>query len=269
MREPFYADSLTTLYHGDCLDVMAELEPASFDAVICDPPYGTTNCAWDSVIPFGPMWAALRRLVKPRAAIALFGSQPFTSALVMSNPGWFKYQWIWEKTNAVDFALANIRPRKLHEEIVVFSQGAHNYYPQMARGAPYIDKPRKRTNNIHGSTMPNLGIVNDGVRYPSSIIREGNGNNGNCHPTQKPLALMEYLVRTYTNGGDRVLDFTAGSGTTLRAAKNLRRSSVGIEQDRHYCDVTVKRLAPTFEQAIVDNGASLDALPLFAQEVAE
>jgi site-specific DNA-methyltransferase (adenine-specific) len=263
---PYYDNAGITIFHGDCLDVMPELAAQSFDAIITDVPYGTTACAWDSPIPFAPMWACLKRLARPRAAIVLFGSQPFTSALVMSNPKWFKEQLIWEKTNAVDFALANIRHRKLHEDIVVFSEGGYTYNPQMLKGEPYIDKPRKRTNAIHNSVMPNLGITNEGTRYPPSVIRYSNPNNGTLHPAQKPLALMEYLIRTYTNEGDTILDFTMGSGTTLRAAKNLKRRCVGIERELHYCEVTVRRLEPAFEAALIDDGAALDDLPMFATQ---
>lgn len=261
---PYYDNAGITLYCGDCLTIMPELAAQSFDATITDVPYGTTACAWDSPIPFAPMWAQLKRLGKPRAAHVLFGSQPFTSALVMSNVKKFKEQLIWEKTNAVDFALANIRHRKLHEDICVFSEGGYTYNPQMIPGDPYVDKPRKRTNAIHDSVMPKLGITNEGTRYPPSVIRFSNPNNGTVHPTQKPLALMEYLIKTYTNEGDLILDFTCGSGTTLRAAKNLKRRAVGIEQLEHYCEVTVKRLEPAFEEALIDTGAALDDLPMFA-----
>jgi DNA modification methylase len=241
--KPFYDHEGITIYLGDALAVMAELPPASVDAVICDPPYGTTACAWDTVIPFAPMWAQVKRLLRPRGACVLFGSQPFTSALVMSNPGWFKYEWVWEKTNAVDFALAAIRPRKMHENIVVFAEQGHTYNPQMEKGAAYVDRPRRRTNNIHGSVMPNLGITNSGTRYPSSVRRMSNGNNGAVHPTQKPLALLEYLILTYTNVGDVVLDFTIGSGTTLRAAKNLGRKAIGVELEERYCEIAARRLS--------------------------
>lgn len=255
--QPYYNDPDygITIYQGDCLDVMPHLPVQGFDAIITDIPYGTTSCAWDQVIPFDAMWSNIKRLIKPRGAVVLFGSQPFTSALVMSNPKWFKYSLIWEKTNAVDFALANIRPRKLHEDISVFSENGHTYNPQMLRGEPYIDKPRKRTNAIHNSTMPNLGIVNDGTRYPSSVIRFSNPNNGTVHPTQKPLDLMQWLIRTYTNPGDLILDFTMGSGTTLEAAKLENRRAVGIERDRDdkgnclgYCEYAVSRLAQNVMQ---------------------
>lgn len=241
--EPYYDDGRgIQIWHGDCLEVLPMLDAASIDAVITDPPYGTTACAWDTVIPFAPMWTQIKRLVKPRAAVVLFGSQPFTSALVMSNPGWFKYEWVWEKTNAVDFALATIRPRKMHENIAVFSQRTHAYYPQMIKGAPYTDKPRKRTNRIHGSAMPNLGIANHGTRYPSSVQKVSNGNNEGLHPTQKPLTLMQYLILTYTNPGDLVLDFTMGSGTTLVAAKHLGRRAIGIERELKYVEIAIDRL---------------------------
>jgi DNA modification methylase len=273
MREPFYADSLTTLYHGDCLEVMAGLEPQSFDAVICDPPYGTTACAWDSVIPFAPMWAAIRRLVKSSAAIVLFGQEPFSSFLRVSNIEWFKYDWIWSKSRPSGFLDANRKPLNDHEIVSVFYELQPIYHPQMWKGKPnHIAEGRisgARKASQYGS-YNNLPRFKTDDKYPrKTLYFDSLDPAAMLHPTQKPLDLLEYLVRTYTNEGDRVLDFTAGSGTTLRACRNLRRSSVGIEQDRHYCDVTVKRLAPTFEEAIVDNGAPLDALPLFAQEVAE
>lgn len=245
---------------------MAGLEPASFDAVICDPPYGTTACAWDSVIPFAPMWAAIKRLVKPRAAIVLFGSQPFTSALVMSNPGWFKYQWVWDKDLQGNPGLAQYQPLKVTEDVIVFSDGTHNYYPKKTQGKYRQKGGTGRKSEIATGIKHGAVVYFSDEYYPKNIIRFAPGRYGKLHPTQKPLALLEYLVRTYTNEGDRVLDFTSGSGTLARAAKNLRRYSVSIEKERHYCDVTVHRLAPTFEAAIADTGASLDALPLFAQE---
>ena len=234
---------------GDCLEVMPTLAPGSVDAILTDLPYGTTACSWDSVIPFAPMWAAIKHVLKPRGVFVTTASQPFTSALVMSNVKWFRYEWVWGKTNAVDFATAKIRPRKLHENIVVFSANGHTYNPQMEPGEPYVDKPRKRGNNIHGSAMPNLGIVNNGTRYPPSIIKMGNGNNNTVHPTQKPVALYEYLIRTYTNEGELVLDMCAGSGTTGVAAINTGRRVICIEQREDYANIARARIAKAAEQA--------------------
>jgi site-specific DNA-methyltransferase (adenine-specific) len=260
--QPYYADKLTTLYQGDCLAMMAELPAHSFDAVICDPPYGTTACAWDSPIPFTPMWAALKRLVKLRAPVVLFGSQPFTSALVMSNPRQFKYTWVWNKNNSAGFATAPHRPFIITEDICIFGDGAVNYYPQMTKGV-------YRTKGFGGSASacyglhPIKGEQNDEY-YPKNIIPITKINNENDqHPTQKPLALLEYLVKTYTHEGDTVLDFTCGSGTTLRACKNLGRLCVGIEQEERYCAVTARRLSPQFEDALPAEAVD-DYGPLFA-----
>jgi site-specific DNA-methyltransferase (adenine-specific) len=222
--EPYYSDALTTIYHGECLAVMAELVPASFDAIICDPPYGTTACAWDSVIPFEPMWAQLKRLIKPRGAIVLFGSQPFTSALIMSNPQMFRYEWVWDKVNRITgFLDAQHRPLRVAENICVFSSsGRSTYNPQMTKGKPYKARHGK-SGSVYNADR-SVWTICDGERYPQNILRipaDNRGQEGRIHPTQKPLELMEYLIKTYTNEGDRVLDFTFGSGTTLRAAKNL------------------------------------------------
>jgi len=264
--QPYYADKGITIYHGDCLAVMPELDAGAFDAVICDPPYGTTACAWDSPIPFAPMWSCLKRLARARAAVVLFGSQPFTSALVMSNPDWYKYPWVWNKNNSAGFATAEYRPFIITEDISIFGNGAINYYPQMElRGTPRRKGWGGSASDAYG-IKPTLGEINNEY-YPKNLIEISKRNQReDLHPTQKPLALMEYLIRTYTNEGDLILDFTCGSGTTLRAAKNLKRRAVGIEQDRHYCDVTIKRLEPAFEAALIDDGASLDHLPMFAQE---
>lgn len=228
-----------------CMDIFAlcdTLPDNSVDMILCDPPYGTTACSWDTIIPFAPMWKAFRRIAKPRAAIVLTGSQPFTSALVMSWPEGFRYEWIWEKTNAVDFMIANIRPRKLHENILVFSIEPHRYFPQMEKGSPYIDYPRKRSNNIHDSTMPKLGIVNLGTRYPSSVQTFTNGNNGIVHPTQKPVALFAYLIKTYTQPGELVFDPCVGSGTTAVAAMQTGRHYICGDSDPDYVAIAQQRV---------------------------
>ena len=262
--EPYYSDALTTIYHGECLAVMAELAPASFDAIICDPPYGTTACAWDSVIPFEPMWAQLKRLIKPRGAIVLFGSQPFTSALIMSNPKQYRYSWIWNKGQSGNIGLAKYQPLKITEDIAVFSRYPHLYQPIMRQGLGRMKGGTKKPNQIATGIKQSIAHWSDQY-YPTNILNFPNsGNKGaTVHPTQKPLDLMEYLIKTYTNEGERVLDFTFGSGTTLRAAKNLKRHSVGIELLEQYCNAAVRRLAPTFEEPIRDATPVAALGPLF------
>ncbi len=260
MMQPCYADNKgITLYCGDCLEIMPMLPACSFDAIICDP------------IPFAPMWASLKRVVKPRAAIVLFGSQPFTSALVMSNPKWFRYEWVWEKNAPSGYLDAATRPLKAHEHIIVFADGEPTYIPQKTTG----HEPTRSGRGGKESAVYRSGLEDrkyQGVieRYPRTVqyFKKTHESQGLFHPTQKPLALMEYLVRTYTNPGDCVLDFTSGSGTTLRACKNLGRACVGIEKELAYCAATVKRLAPAFEEAMIDDGATLDDLPMFAVEPA-
>ena len=235
------------LLQGDCLEIMPTLPDASIDAIIADIPYGTTACKWDSVIPFEPMWAQLKRLIRPRGAIVLFGSQPFTSALVMSNPKWFKYEWVWEKEQGSMMLNVPFQPIKIHENIIVFSdsastyskKGSMKYIPQMGVGKPYISPPIK-DGNITFHSSPNLqkAKTNSGTRYPKTILRH-NTERG-LHPTQKPIPLMEYLIRTYTNPGQIVLDFTMGSGTTGVACVNTGREFIGIEQDAGYFEIASK-----------------------------
>lgn len=240
--KPYYQHNGITIYHGNCLDILPTIDAQSIDAVIADPPYGTTACAWDSVIPFEPMWRELKRIIKPRGAIVLFGSQPFTSALVMSNPGMFKYSWVWDKKNSSGYLDAKKRPMRRHEDVNVFGDGAVNYYPIMRKGVLRRKGGMQNPSQVwrkHSSTVS----VNDDY-YPTSIIEITNANRTEKeHPTQKPLALLEYLIQTYTNEGDTVLDFTFGSGTTLRAAKNLGRRAIGIELDERYCDIAARRLS--------------------------
>jgi site-specific DNA-methyltransferase (adenine-specific) len=250
-----------TLHHGDCLEIMPTLDAGSVDAVICDPPYGTTACKWDSVIPFAPMWEQIKRLLKPRGACVLFGSQPFTSALVMSNPAWFRYEWVWEKTQTTGFFDANRRPMKAHENILVFAKGQTTYNPQKTRAMPHetkTDKTASKTRLDYTSVYHSDNAYKNkalwketGLRFPKSVIRFPNWNGAlfgkthkaTVHPTQKPLALLEYLVKTYTDEGDTVLDFTMGSGTTGHACMNLGRRFIGIEQDAGYFALAQERIA--------------------------
>ena len=230
------------LLQGDCLEIMPTLEAQSFDAIIADIPYGTTACSWDTVIPFAPMWEQLKRLAKPRAAIVLFGSQPFTSALVMSNPQMFRYEWAWNKVTAHGLR-AKYRPVMLHENILIFSKESPRYYPiKTQRNRPIRQKIRSVSKSANLSSIDGEWRVYSDIN-PKSILEFQNRNGGGkFHPTQKPVALMEYLIRTYTNEGDTVLDFTMGSGSTLVAAVNTNRNGVGIELRQDYYDIAQRRV---------------------------
>ena len=227
---------------GDCLERMKEIPDGSVDMVLTDPPYGTTDCKWDTVIDLVRMWEQLKRITKPNGAIVMTASQPFTSALVMSNPKMFKYCWVWDKRAAGNHGLAKHQPMKVHEDVVVFSQNTHLYLPIMTKG-----KSRKKGGYGLGNSIA-TGMKEISPRlcddyYPKSILEITNaGRSGKVHPTQKPVALMEYLILTYTNEGETVLDFTMGSGTTGVACKNLGRKFIGIELDQGYFDIAVKRI---------------------------
>ena len=230
------------LIHGDCLEEMKKIPDGSIDLVLTDPPYGTTACKWDTVIPFEPMWKHLKRVTKKNGAIVLFGSQPFTSALVMSSPKMFKYEWVWRKERGVGFQIAKYRPMMETENISVFCNGTPNYNPQMIP----LDKPKKESFASTRSGSSPIAHLNKGERiathrYPKNIIEIKRDTN-RLHPTQKPVALMEYLIRTYTNEGETVLDFTMGSGTTMLACKNINRNGIGIELDKEYFEIAKKRI---------------------------
>ena len=241
------------LHLGDCLDVMRDIPDGSVDMVCTDPPFGTTACKWDSVIPFEPMWAQLKRITKPNGAIVLMASQPFTSALVMSNVKMFKYCWVWEKTMASNFAQCKKAPFKKHEDICVFYKRQPLYNPEMEKGKAYVDKARARSIGVTGNAIPvKAPIKNSGTRYPSSVQKFSNGNNTQLHPTQKPVALMEYLIRTYTNPGETVLDFTCGSGTTGVGAANTGRRFIGIERDPDYFTIAQARIQKAQADAITN-----------------
>jgi len=237
--------SKINLMLGDCLERMKEIPDGSVDMVLTDPPYGTTACKWDSVIPFEPMWEQLKRVTKKNGAIVMTASQPFTSALVMSNVKMFKYCWVWDKVNRPTGHLnAKRMPLRQTEDVAVFCKGASTYNPQMTQGKPYTATGSKRSQN-YGSQVKSTTICADGLRYPRDLLKisaDERGTVGRIHPTQKPVALMEYLIRTYTNEGETVLDFTMGSGTTGVAAKNLGRNFIGIEMDEAYFDIAKQRI---------------------------
>lgn len=232
-----------TLYRGDCLEVMEEIPDGSVDLVLTDPPYGTTACKWDAVIPLDAMWTQLKRIIKPNGATVMTASQPFTSALVMSNPKTFKYCWVWDKVNRYTGMLnANRMPLRRHEDVVVFYSKPPTYNKQWREGKPYNVK---RTGEYSGLGEHHaVNGVNEGKHNPCTIldIKADNKLEMGLHPTQKPVALMEYLIKTYSNPGDTVLDFTMGSGTTGVACVNLGRKFIGIERDEQYHAIAAARI---------------------------
>jgi site-specific DNA-methyltransferase (adenine-specific) len=228
------------IYEGDCLEIMPTLADKSVDMILCDLPYGTTACKWDTIIPFEPLWRQYKRVIKNNGAIVLTASQPFTSALVMSNPGGFKYCWVWDKALPTGHLDAKRRPMRQHEDIAVFAPGRVTYNPEMRTG-----KFRKKGDSGQSECYGKFNRVvsfNDQY-YPTSILRISNADQTKKeHPTQKPAALFEYLIRTYTNEGDMVLDNCAGSGTTGVACMNTGRKFILIEKDPTYCDIIRKRI---------------------------
>lgn len=236
------------LIQGNCLEKMKDIPDGSIDLVLTDPPYGTTACKWDACIPFEPMWEQLKRVIKKNGAIVLTASQPFTSALIMSNPNMFRHGWIYKKRCASNFAQAKYSPMKEHEDIVVFGKSKVNYYPQkeerQGSGAERVKHKFNETRSGEFTSIKGALPSPDELRYPSSIQEFNNraiGDRG-IHPTQKPVALMEYLIKTYTNEGETVLDFTMGSGTTGVACKHLNRNFIGIELDPEYFKIAEKRI---------------------------
>lgn len=236
------------LIQGDCLEKMKDIPDGSIDMIFCDLPYGTTKCKWDVVIPFEPLWEQYKRIIKDRGAIVLFGSEPFSSYLRMSNIKQYKYDWVWDKHIPRGFQTAKYRPMNRHENIMVFGDGAIKYYPIMI----LRDKPVKVKNySKKDKTSSNdIGKYNDSSREfvythrnPDTII-EGlwEANAGKVHPTQKPVALLEYLIKTYTLEGETVLDNCMGSGSTGVACKNLNRNFIGIELDPEYFKIAEKRI---------------------------
>lgn len=241
------------LLQGDCLELMKDIPDGSVDMVLADLPYGTTACQWDARIPLDRLWRQYKRICKENAAIVLFGKEPFSSSLRLSNPKMFRYDWVWEKTIAPDFGMAKLRPRLKHEIISVFYRKQPTYNPQMESGKPYDDVRKNGARKSATNTRPGGGleqkapIHNTGTRYPSSIQRFSNKNNGSYHPTQKPVPLLEYLIRTYTNEGEIVLDNTMGSGSTGVAAVNTGRNFIGMELDQGYFETACKRIAEAEE----------------------
>lgn len=227
------------LLKGDCLELMKQIPDKSVDMCLTDPPYGTTACKWDSVIPFEPMWAELKRIVKDNGAICLFGSEPFSSALRISNTKEYKYDWVWNKIAFSNQMMAKKQPLRIVENIIIFR--ACKYYPQ---GLIEVNKETKQgkriTDNIGGGER-HTSYIQTHTGYPRNILTYSK-DRPSIHPTQKPVALLEYLIKTYTLEGETVLDFTMGSGSTGVAAKNLNRKFIGIEQDDKYFEIAKERI---------------------------
>ena len=251
---------LNKIYNMNCLEGMQKIEDKSVDMILCDLPYGTTACKWDTIIPFEPMWEQLNRIIKPNGAICLFGSEPFSSALRMSNIKNYRYDWIWHKNLSGSFATAKKMPMKYHENISVFYKKLPTYNPQFQ---PYAESVGKRfkdgemvnrkkefnnsTNSLQGGlsfegTQP---IDTKRGKYPESVQffkSEHTANGKRLHPTQKPVNLLEYLIKTYTNEGETVLDNCIGSGTTAIACMNTKRNYIGFELNKEYFDIAEKRI---------------------------
>jgi DNA modification methylase len=252
------------LMHGDCLELMKQIPDQSIDLILTDPPYGTTASPWDVVIPFEPMWAELKRLIRPNRAVVLFGAEPFSSRLRLSNLEWYKYDWKWHKNRPVGFVNAKLKPLKAYEDIMVFSDGktsngnANNmiYNPQ---GLVKLPEPIRgtRSKSSHGENdyyrpSHNKGYTQEWTNYPTDVLEVNERGEGKkVHPTQKPVTLMEYLIQTYSNPGEIVLDFTMGSGSTGVAAVNTNRNFIGIEQsDLHFA--TAKSRIEEAQESDVD-----------------
>ena len=229
------------LHHGNCLDILPEIESGSVDLVLADPPYGTTQCKWDSVIPLAPLWEQLDRVTKPDTAVVMTACQPFTSALVMSNAKDFRYCWVWEKTTATGHLNANRMPMRAHEDIVVFSKRQARYIPQKTSGHERKTATRIDFSTIYGKQRE--ASYDSTERYPRSVIKTSTDKQkSKLHPTQKPVELMEYLVKTYSEEGQIVLDFSMGSCTTGIACRNLNRQFIGIELDADIFNTAKRRL---------------------------
>jgi len=247
---------LNKIYNGDCLEIMKSIDDKSIDMILCDLPYGTTACKWDIIISFEPLWEQYKRIIKDNGAIVLFGSEPFSSHLRLSNIKNFKYDWVWEKTKAGNFQIVKYQPLKMHEIISVFSIKPHNYYPikveasenSKSRYKYAISKSKGKLNHMASGVFDYSENHDKEFKNPSSIVK-CKSDTFTLHPTQKPVALFEYLIKTYTNENETVLDNCSGSGTTAIACINTNRNYICIEKDKTYYDKSVERVSKHTEQS--------------------
>ena len=254
---------INSVLHGDCLELMKDIPDGSIDMILCDLPYGTTACKWDVIIPFDLLWAQYKRIVKPNAAIALTASQPFTSQLVMSNIKWFKYCWVWRKGRFANQLLAKIQPLKTHEDIIIFSEKTTKYNPQGLMKVSKLTRQGGRVTDCNGGGSRRKQYLQEFSNYPRSIL-EFASEGCTVHPTQKPVALFEYLIKTYTNEGDLILDNCAGSGTTAVAAINTNRNYILMEKEAKYIDVINQRLGNHEPSPVLTFPPQPQQLSLFA-----
>lgn len=237
-----YKDENTWLMRGDCLERMKEIPDGSVDLILTDPPYGTTACKWDSIIPFEPLWLEIKRVCRTCAPVVLTASEPFTSLLVTSNIKEFRHRWIWDKVKPASGLNAKNSPLRVSEDVLVFCKERPLYNPIMVPKKHRAEKKCDSNGEAFGGARVERFHDNGGMGYPKDILTISNADQRNrVHPTQKPVALMEYLIKTYTNEGETVLDFTMGSGTTGVACKNLNRKFIGIEMDEKYFNIAKER----------------------------
>lgn len=258
MKKIISPDKTIRLFRGDCIDVMKRIPDKYVDLILCDLPYGTTSCSWDVIIPFDELWVEYLRIAKDNTPIVLFGSHPFSAFLLCSNPKHFRHSWIYKKRCASNFAQAKYAPMKEHEDVLVFSKNKANYYPikeeRTGGGASrvkykFTENSRHKTGEFVTMNNGEFDATASDLRFPSSVQEFNNravGDRG-FHPTQKPVALLEYLIKTYSLKNDIVLDNTMGSGSTGVAAVNLQRKFIGIEQDENYYDIAVKRIKESYK----------------------
>ncbi len=236
----------TWLMHGDCIERMKEIHDGSVDMILADPPYGTTACKWDSIIPLETMWEQLKRVIKPNGAIVMTASQPFTTTLIASNMKMFRYDWVYDKNTVTGFLNAKKMPLRSHESILVFYGKLPTYNPQKTQGHKRKTASRNLNHSDCYGKHTKKTVYDSTERYPRSVQRFSSEKQKiNLHPTQKPVALMEYLIKTYTNEGETVLDFTMGSGTTGVACVKTGRSFIGIELEEKYFNIAHKRINDT------------------------